>query len=132
MTALRIIVVEDDAVIGMLLAETLAGLGHHVCAIEATEAGAVAAAARHGPDLMIVDVHLGSGCGLSAMTTIARAGPVPHVFTTGHRLVAPLSGAVVLSKPFREADLVRAMERALGMAAAPGQAPVRPPLATLP
>ncbi len=134
MTALRIIVVEDDAVIGMLLAETLAGLGHQVCAVEATEAGAVAAAARHGPDLMIVDMHLGGGGGggLSAMTTIVRAGPVPHVFITGHRLLAPLPGAVVLSKPFREADLVRAMERALGMAAAPGQVPVRPPLAALP
>lgn len=133
MRALRIIVVEDDAMIGTLLAETLAGLGHHVCAVEATEAGAVAAAARHGPDLMIVDMHLGGGGGgLSAMTTIARTGPVPHVFITGHRLPAPLPGTVVLSKPFREADLVRAMQRALGMAAAPGQAPVRPSLAVLP
>jgi two-component system, response regulator PdtaR len=41
MKALRILVVEDDALIAMLLAELLAGLGHNVCATAATEAHAV-------------------------------------------------------------------------------------------
>jgi len=44
MRALRVLVVEDNAIIGMLLAEVLAGMGHDVCAIEATEADAVTAA----------------------------------------------------------------------------------------
>ena len=123
MTALRVIVVEDDCVISMLLAETLVDLGYDVCAIEATEAGAVAAASRHRPDLMIVDMHLANGSGPSAVAAIARAGPVPHVFITGHgrQMVAP--DAVVLGKPFREADLVRAIGRALGTAIVAGQAP---------
>lgn len=123
MMALRIVVVEDDAVIGMLLAETLAALGHEVCAVEATEAGAVAAAARHRPDLMIVDMHLASGSGPSAMAAIACAGPVPHVLITGHGLHRALPGAVVLSKPFREADLVQAIGRVLGTGAVAGPAP---------
>ena len=49
MKVLRILVVEDDALIGMLLAEVLVGMGHEVCAIEANEADAVAAAARCRP-----------------------------------------------------------------------------------
>ena len=53
--ALRVLIVEDEAMIAMMLAEVLRELGHEVCATEATEAGAVAAAARHKPDLMIVD-----------------------------------------------------------------------------
>ena len=49
MTALRVLVVEDDALIGALLAEMLAGMGHDVCGIEATEAAAVSAEARCRP-----------------------------------------------------------------------------------
>jgi CheY-like chemotaxis protein len=55
MKALRVLVVEDDVLIGMLFADALAAMGYDVCAIEATEADAVAAAARYKPDLMIVD-----------------------------------------------------------------------------
>ncbi len=127
MTPLRVIVAEDDAVIGMLLAETLEGLGYDVCAVEATEAGAVAAAARCRPDLMIVDVHLASGTGPAAVRAITCAGPVPHVFVTGGGPQAVASGAVVLTKPFREADLIRAIGLAFDAAAvalaAPGWLP---------
>ncbi len=123
MTLLRAIVVEDDAVIGMLLAETLEGLGYEVCAVEATEAGAVAAAARCRPDLMIVDMNLASGTGPAAVRAITCAGPVPHVFVTGGGPQAPPPGAVVLNKPFREADLIRAIGLAFGAAAVAGAAP---------
>ena len=50
----RVLVVEDDAMIGVLLGEMLEGMGYDVCGIEATEADAVTAAARFRPDLMIV------------------------------------------------------------------------------
>jgi len=43
MKALRTLVVEDDAIIGALLAETLEGLGHTVCAVERNVANAVSA-----------------------------------------------------------------------------------------
>lgn len=114
MTALNILVVEDNALIGMLLSEMLAGLGHTVCAVERGEAGAVAAAARFQPDLMIVDAHLSDGSGISAVETILRSRFVPHVFVTGDRLGTlrhrPVD--VVLEKPFHERDLVQAIARA--------------------
>ena len=115
----RVLLVEDDAMIGPLLAETLTGLGYEVCGIEATEAGAVAAAARHRPDLMIVDVNLASGTGTAAMDRITRAAPVPHLFMSAHPRQAAAPGAVLLIKPFREADLVRAIGCALAPAAFP-------------
>ena len=77
MKALRILVVEDDAMIGGLLAETLEDLGHVVCAVETNAANAVAAAARHHPDLMIVDVGLGEASGIAAVKEILRSGFVP-------------------------------------------------------
>jgi two-component system, response regulator PdtaR len=119
MKALRVLVVEDDAVIGMLLADMLAEMGHDVCAIEATEADAVAAAVRCRPNLMIVDARLGDGSGLSAVEEILRTGLVPHLFISGDTfgVQARSPGAVVIQKPFRESDLAWAIQRTLGVAA---------------
>jgi CheY-like chemotaxis protein len=103
----------------MLLADVLAEMGHDVCAIEATEANAVAAAVRCKPDLMIVDARLGDGSGVSAVKEILRAGFVPHVFVSGETssIQAQRPDAVVIQKPFREPDLARAIQRALGATA---------------
>lgn len=113
MKALRIVVIEDDATIGWLLAETLIGMGHEVCAVETTEGGAVAAAARHGPDLMIVDMHLAEGSGVSAMERISRVRLVPHLFISGNDPPAAPGNAELLRKPFREAELAAAIARVL-------------------
>ena len=119
MTAVRILIVEDDAAIGPLLAETLVGLGYEVCGVETTEAGAVSAAARHRPDLMIVDVNLAGGSGLAATACIARVAPVPHLFMSGHTRQADMPGEILLTKPFRVADLAQAIGRALATTALP-------------
>ena len=105
--------------IAMLLADMFAAMGHNICAIEATEAGAVAAALQCRPDLMIVDVRLGDESGISAVEEILRTGFVPHVFISGDILTiqARKPGAVAIQKPFDEFDLVRAIRRALGAAA---------------
>jgi len=115
MSALRILVVEDDAMIGMMLTEMLEEMGHDVCSIEATEAEAISAADRCRPDLMIVDVLLGAGNGVSAVTEILRAGPVPHLFVSGDisKIQALRPGAVAIQKPYRESDLARAIQLAL-------------------
>lgn len=117
MTTVRVLVVEDDAMIGPLLAETLTELGYEVCGLEATEAGAVLAAALHRPDLMILDVNLAGGSGRAAMARIAHVAHVPHLFMSGHTCQADMPGEVLLIKPFRVADLVQAIERVLATTA---------------
>ena len=116
MKALQILVVEDDSLIAMLLVETLAEMGHGVCAVEATEAGAVRAALRCRPDLIIVDAQLSQGNGISAVDEILRSGFVPHLFITGDakKILAQRLDAVALEKPFRETELAQAIERAIG------------------
>jgi DNA-binding response OmpR family regulator len=116
MKGLRILVVEDDAIIGALLAEMLVGMGHEPCSIVATEADAVRAADQYQPDLMIVDARLGEGSGDSAVEKILRKGPMPHLFISGgdiSRLQALRPGAVAIQKPFRESALHSAIRRAL-------------------
>jgi CheY-like chemotaxis protein len=115
MKALRVLVVEDEMLIGMLLAEALGAMGYDVCAVEETEAGAVAAAARCNPDLMIVDARLRQGSGVSAVEEILRTGWIPHVFVSGETstIQALRPGAIAIQKPFRDMDLNRAIQRAL-------------------
>ena len=120
MRALRILVVEDDVMIGELLAETLEDLGHVVCAVETNAANAVAAAARHRPDLMIVDVGLGEASGIAAVKEIVRSRFVPHVLVTGEAVRGMPLGpdTVFIQKPFRVSDLEQAIRRALATASA--------------
>jgi len=119
MKTLRVLVIEDDALIAMLLAELLAGMGHTVCATAATEREAVSAAAEYRPDLMIVDAGLSRGSGLSAVEEIQRAKPIAHFFLSGdaERVRLRQPHAVVVRKPFRRAELVKAIEIALTTAA---------------
>ena len=118
MKKLRVLIVEDDAWIAMYLADMLEEMGYAVIATEGTEEGAVAAAALHQPDLMIVDAGLREGDGVTAVGRILRAGFVPHVFVSGDTLDGqPLDRrAAVVRKPFLEPDLLRAIQQALGNA----------------
>jgi CheY-like chemotaxis protein len=113
MKSLRVLIVEDEAIIGMLLAEVLAGMGHDVCGIAVTETEAVAMAAQSSPDLLIVDAGLRDGSGVSAVEKILRAKSIAHIFITGDlagvRALRP--DAMVLEKPFIESDLARAIKR---------------------
>jgi len=113
--ALRVLVVEDDAMLGMLLGEMLEDMGHDIDPLETTQAGAVAAAARRRPDLMIVDVGLGEGSGLVAMDDILANGFVPHIFMSGNvrRVEAQRPGTPVLQKPFDQDQLERAIRGVL-------------------
>ena len=114
MTSLRILVVDDDVVIGALLAELLEDMGHVVCGVETTEGGAVRAALATKPDLMIVDQRLQAGSGVAAVTAIARVVSIPHIFMSGERLPAAKGSAIFLRKPFVVRDLVDAIERTRG------------------
>ena len=120
MNALRTLVVEDDAIIGGLLAETLEGLGHTVCAVESNVANAAAAASHWRPDLMIVDVGQGEATGIAAVKEIVRSRFVPHVLVTGEAVRGMPLGpdTVFIQMPFRVSDLEQAIQRALATASA--------------
>ena len=114
MGSLRILVVEDDHLIGLLLADMLDAMGHTVCAVARTQEEAVAAAERDKPNMLIVDAWLHQGSGVAAVDQIQRRGIVPHIFVTGDgRGVLQLKpNAIVLEKPFTEGMLAAAIDRA--------------------
>jgi len=114
MTALKVLLVEDDAMLSMLFVDMIEAMGHSVCAVEQTQLGAITAARRHAPDLMIVDAQLSGGSGIVAVTQILRTGFIPHVFISGNmvRLQALGPDVVVLLKPFGEVGLAQAISDA--------------------
>lgn len=119
MPCLKILIIEDEAIIGMLLSEVLIGMGHSVIGVVGTESAAITLAAEYLPDFLIVDAGLTTGNGISAVDNIIANRFVPHIFTTGNvlkvRLVKP--DAIILEKPFHEAELAEAIELALAQAA---------------
>jgi DNA-binding response OmpR family regulator len=110
-----VLVVEDDLMIGPLLAEVLEDLGHVVVAVAVDADAAVTAARNCRPDLMIVDINLGARSGVAAVRDILREGFVPHVFVTGDLLrnLELDPDAVLIQKPYRKADLVAAIARVI-------------------
>ncbi|MDY7523655.1 response regulator [Sphingomonas sp. 10B4] len=110
----RIVIVEDDVLIAMDLADLLIAMGHDVCRIATTEAEAVEAAMALEPDLMIVDGNLAEGSGVSAMRQILARGFVTHFYITGDpvQLLKIAPNAVVVAKPFNMHALVTGMAKA--------------------
>jgi two-component system, response regulator PdtaR len=115
MKLLNILVVEDDALQGMMLGEILEELGHRVCSVTSTVSGAVAAVEKHTPELLIVDAWLKDGSGISLIDKVCRKGHIPHLFVTGDvariRLARP--HAVMIQKPYQIVELEAAIQRAI-------------------
>ena len=109
MTGLSVLIVEDDAMIGQFLSELLEEMGHTVCAVVSREEDAVVAAARLRPDLLLVDMNLQEGSGVSAVDRIRNASPMPCVFMSGGPSRQGWPNGTVLLKPFTEQDLIRAI-----------------------
>ena len=58
---MRVLIVEDEAIIALHLAMLVAELGHVVCATAASAAGAIALATAHNPDVALMDIRLAQG-----------------------------------------------------------------------
>ena len=108
----RILVIEDEMLIGMLLEDMLADLGYEVAAVVARLKDALAAAQSQTFDLAILDVHLhGESAYPVAEALIARG--IPFVFATGYGargLPETYRERPVLQKPFAKDDLDRVLK----------------------
>ncbi|MEP6828546.1 MAG: response regulator [Aestuariivirga sp.] len=117
MKRLTILVVEDDALQAVVLGELLEDIGHRVCALTATVAGALAFVERHRPALLVVDQWLKDGTGLSLTEKVCKNGHVPHLFATGDiaRIKLARPYAVVIQKPYQVVELKAAIDRAMAV-----------------
>ena len=110
--SVRILVIEDEAIIALDVADIVRNAGHEVVGIAATEKMAVELAQKHAPHLVLADIQLrGADSGISAVNEIMKTMTVPVIFVTGfpERLLTGkrVEPAFVISKPF-DPDLLRA------------------------
>jgi CheY-like chemotaxis protein len=108
----RILVVEDEMLIGMLLEDMLTDLGHEVAAIVPRLKDALAAVERESYDLAVLDVHLHGESAFPVAEALIAKG-IPFVFATGYGergLPENYRGRPVLQKPFAKDDLERVLK----------------------
>jgi len=112
----RILVVEDEMMIRMLLEDMLGELGYTVAA-EAAKIDEALAAAKTGEfDVAILDVNL-NGESISPVADALAARGTPFVFATGYGergLPEAYRDRPTLKKPFQIDGLGRTLESALG------------------
>ena len=115
---MRVLIAEDETIIRLDVRALLERAGHEVVAEARDGQEAVALAAEHAPDLIVMDVRMPHMDGIEAAREISRARPVPIVMLTAYAeadLVARASDAGAfgyLVKPFREVDLLSAIDTA--------------------
>lgn len=107
----RILVIEDETLINMLLVDVLEDAGAVVLGPATTLQRALAMAGAEHMDAAIVDVNLGGEKSWPVATLLASRD-VPYVFTTAYaRHSEPaLQQAPFLAKPYGVRDLLAAVE----------------------
>jgi AmiR/NasT family two-component response regulator len=115
---MRLLIAEDETIIRLDLRELLERAGFEVCAEARDGLEAVELAHKEQPDLAILDVKMPRLDGIEAAKRILAERPIPIVILTAYgqqELIARAVDAGVygyLVKPFRESDLLPAIETA--------------------
>jgi len=109
------LVIEDEFLIADYVAELAEEAGATSVDFAETERDAVQAARERKPDIILSDVNLLVGTGTSAIRKIREEfGHVPVIFITATPDActrSPQQSAIVLVKPIRQDDFMRAFSR---------------------
>jgi response regulator NasT len=115
---MRILIAEDETIIRLDLRELLERAGFDVCAEARDGVEAVELARATQPDLAVLDVKMPRLDGIEAARRILEERAIPVVMLTAYGQQELVSRAVeagvfgYLVKPFRESDLLPAIETA--------------------
>jgi CheY-like chemotaxis protein len=104
---LRILIVEDEALVSMLIEDTVVDLGYEVAAVASRLQEACELAQSKELEFAILDVNLDGKPSYPVAEILSERG-VPFVFATGYGargLDRRFSGVPTLAKPFMGADL---------------------------
>jgi len=114
----RVLVIEDEPLIGLDLETIVTEIGHEVVGIAPTRSEAVALARRSNPGLILADVQLADGSsGIDAVNDILADISVPVIFITAYpeRLLTGerAEPTFLITKPFRPEMVKAVMSQAL-------------------
>ncbi len=117
---IRVLVVEDESLVGRDIQNMLRSLGYNVLGLVSTGEQAILKAEELGPDLVLMDIVLkGEVDGINAADTIWESLGIPVVYLTAYTDERTLQRAKMtepfgyLLKPFEERELQTTIEMAL-------------------
>ncbi len=112
MAKARIMVVEDEGVVALQIADTLKGMGYEVPVVAMSGEEALAKLSETEPDLVLMDIHLKGGVsGIEAARRVRQRLDVPIVYLTAFSDAETLDQAQLTEpygyvlKPFEEKSL---------------------------
>lgn len=114
----RVLVVEDEYLVALLVEDMLRTLGFEVAEIAPNINAATSAAESGAFDVAILDVNL-NGSVSNPVAEILSRRKIPFIFATGYGRSGPhqeFSSAPSLQKPFEERDLARLLSEVMGRA----------------
>jgi len=110
----KILIVEDDALIAMELEERLGDFGYRVIGPAATIAAAQEAVRGERPDIALLDANLAGESSVRLGAELTRQG-VRVAFCTGYDRIKDmppeLEGVPILTKPISDATLQDALKK---------------------
>ncbi len=113
MSRKRVLVVEDEMVVAMLVEDMLAELGYEVASVVSRVDDAMKLVDSGNFDIAVLDVHLNGRAVFPFADALAKR-KIPYMFATGYgeRGIPPEHAQrPILQKPFRSEDLKRALMR---------------------
>jgi CheY-like chemotaxis protein len=111
----RILVVEDESLVAMLIEDSLIDIGCEIAGIASQVDEAMSKVSSLEFDAAILDVNLNGAQTDPVANALIERG-IPFIFATGYGaagLPELLQSAPVLGKPFQRSDLERALKIAL-------------------
>jgi len=118
-----ILIVEDEAIIALALAETLRELGYHVSDIVHSGEDAVARARADNPDVVLMDIVLkGKMDGITAADTLRTDTQIPIIYLSAYSDPATVARATVsgaygfITKPYQPNQVRATIETSLSKA----------------
>jgi CheY-like chemotaxis protein len=116
---MRVLIVEDEAIIAMYLAMLVADFGHTVCGTTDSASGAIEQAAERRPDLALMDVRLADGgSGIDAARELHARHGLRCIFLSANLneltklTLAPLNPIDFVDKPVLPILLKQALDKA--------------------
>lgn len=124
---LKVLIVEDESLVAMLIEDMLLDMGYEVAAIAARLDQALTIARTIDAHLAVLDLNL-NGQRTDTIAEILRARGIPFIFATGYGgagVTAEWRDVPVVQKPFQQSDLAAALARLqfpqdVGVAPSPG------------
>jgi CheY-like chemotaxis protein len=115
---LRVLLLEDESLVAMLIEDQLVDLGFEIAGPAATAARAIEICENERLDGAVLDINLGGGQRSDSVAELLEEQGIPFVFVTGYGKAGVderFKDVAVLQKPFTQEELKAVIVEGFGV-----------------